>query len=265
MKKNSCGVFALLLYGGHAFANIINDPCAGPYALLALIDRPTISYSSCVVAVNHAVLEMGYQYQQLMQGSGHQQNFPQAELRIGLPANNEFVIFIPNYIYQSVSPHSGFTASTLGVKHEFFYTEKWIAAANFLVTQSNGSAAFGSKQTGIETNGIVTYDINSKWNSLIMLGFSTESEPSLQGGKRFTTINADVVLTYSFSPVLNIYGELYRQSKTSPDDGQAVIFDGGIEYLPFPRFEIDAEAGQRISGTLGNVNHYFAAGMSVLF
>ncbi|MBU2818877.1 hypothetical protein HF282_15520, partial [Acidithiobacillus ferrooxidans] len=43
----------------------IQNPCTGPSALLALLDRPTVSDSACVVQYGQAVLEAGYQHANL--------------------------------------------------------------------------------------------------------------------------------------------------------------------------------------------------------
>ena len=70
----------------------IQNPCTGPSALLALLDRPTVSDSACVVQYGQAVLEAGYQHANLTgTGGGTADNFPEAELRFGLPGHNEFV------------------------------------------------------------------------------------------------------------------------------------------------------------------------------
>ncbi len=47
------------------------NPCTGPSALLALLDRPTVSDSACVVQYGQAVLELGYQHANLT-GTGGQ-------------------------------------------------------------------------------------------------------------------------------------------------------------------------------------------------
>jgi len=246
------------------FADTIANPCGGPSALLNIIDRPTVGDSACVVPFKNAVLETGYQYQQLTHSAGHEQNVPEAEFRLGLPANNEFSILLPNYIHQSMTPHSGFSATTVGIKHEIGYNQHWLAAVEALITLPDGSAAFGSKGLGATFNGIVGYTFNPEFNLTLMLGGSTETQSSRNGGQRFTSINPDLVFTYSPTEKLDLYGEIYGQSKTGPGEGSAFNFDGGVIYLLFPSFAIDLELGQRISGNLGGFNHYIGAGMSIM-
>lgn len=249
----------------NACADTIDNPCAGPSALLNIIDRPTVGDSPCVVPFKNAVLELGYQYQQLTHSAGHEQNFPEAEFRLGLPANNEFVVVLPNYIHQSMAPHSGFSATTLGIKHEIGYTQHWIATVESLFTLPSGSTAFGSNGLGAVFNGIVGYTFNPKFNLTFMLGASTKTQSSHDGGQRFTSINPDLLFTYSPTEKVDLYGEIYGQSKTGPGEGSGFNFDSGVIYLPLPNFAIDAELGQRISGNLSGFNHYIGAGMAVIF
>jgi len=247
------------------FADTTDDPCGGPSALLNIVDRPTIGDSACVVPVKKAVLEFGYQYQKLSHAAGHQQNFPETEFRLGIPAHNELVILLPNYIHQSMIQRSGFSAATIGIKHEIGYTKNLVATVESLFTLPNGSAAFGNKGLGAALNGIASYTVNSVLNLTFMLGGSTETTSSADGGQRFTSINPDIVLTYSLNPKVDLYGETYGQSKTGPGAGSGFNFDGGIIYLLYPALTVDLEFGQRISGDLGGFDHYIGTGMAIEF
>src|SRR5574340_911697 len=116
-------LLALVAASGMASAEeAISDPCSGPSALLAVLDRPTVSDSACVVAKGHAVLEAGFQHANL-RGGGTADNYPEAEVRIGLPGSNEFVLLPPNYNQQrtrgfQARETDGFSALTFGLKHE---------------------------------------------------------------------------------------------------------------------------------------------------
>lgn len=249
----------------NVFAETVDNPCGGPSALLNIVDRPTVGDSACVVPFKEALLELGYQYQQLSHSAGYQQNFPEAGLRIGLPVNNELVLILPNYIHQSMAPHSGFGATTIGIKHEIGYTKTWLGAAEALFTLPSGSTAFGSQNMGTAVNGIINYTFNPMFSLSFMLGVTTQTESKLNGGERFTSINPDMVLTYVFTPKINFYGEVYGQSKTRLGEGSGFNFDGGLLYLPLPYLEVDLEVGQRISGNLNGFNHYIGTGMSIAF
>lgn len=249
----------------NVLAEVISDPCAGDSALLNIVDRPTIGDSACAVPFKKAVLELGYEYQKITRSGGYQQNFPEAEFRLGLPANNEFVLVLPNYIHQSITPHSGLSATTVGIKHEIGYNKTWLTAVEGLFTLPNGSAAFGSQGTGVALNGIVDYTFNSAWSITCMFGATSQTQSSFNGGQRYTSINPDIILTYVLNPKVDLYGESYGQTRTGPGQGSGFNFDGGILYLPIPNLEVDLEVGQRISGNLYGFNHYVGAGMSVMF
>ena len=249
----------------HAYADTIDDPCAGPAALLNIIDRPTVSDSPCVVPYKQFVLEAGYQYQQLTHSAGHEQNYPEAEFRIGLPADNEFSVLLPNHISQSMMPHNGTTATEFGIKHKIGYNQFWASAIEALMIMPNGSAAFGSKAIGTAVNGIASYTFNPQFAVSLMLGASSETEPSQQGGERYSSINQFITFTYAPINVLNLYAEVYGQSKTSPNENSGYNMDAGIIYLLKPNLTVDIEIGQRISGNLGGINHYAGTGFAWMF
>lgn len=256
-----------LIYGisVNVSADAIQDPCGGTSALLNILDRPTLSDSACAVPFKKAVLEAGYEYQHLMHSAGHEQNFPQAEFRLGLPANNEFVVVLPNYFHQSMMPHSGSGATTLGIKHEIGYNQTWLGAAEALFTLPDGSAAFGSKEVGAAVNGIVTYTFNPVFSLTLMLGVTTQTEPAQTGGQRFTSVNPDLVFTYTASDKLQLYGEFYGQSKTGPGEDSGFNSDAGLLYLVLTNLEVDFEVGQRVSGNLGSFDHYVGTGFGIMF
>lgn len=262
--KLFCVITFLNSLFSYAFADTIPDPCAGPYALLSIIDRPNAGDSACVVPYKNAVVEAGYQYEKLTQ-SGYQHNFPEAVFRLGLPAHNEFVLFLPNYIHQTVAPHSGFTTYGMGIKHQIGYTQNWLSAVEALFAFPGGSKAFGSHGLGGAVNGIVSYTFNPQFNLTFMLGASTITQSTQDGGQRFSSVNPDLVLTYSAADKVNFYGEVYGQSKTAPKEGAGFNFDAGVIYLLLSNVEIDLEVGQRISGNLGEFDHYVGTGFSVMF
>lgn len=260
--KSQKTLFFSLLFSLNAFADTVTDPCGGPAALFALVDRPTVGDSACVVPYRQAVLEVGFQYAQL-RPTGTGQNLPEAELRIGMPWNNEFVLLIPNYFHQSVAPESGFGPSTVGVKHEFGYTSQAVWTAEALFTLPSGSSAFGSHGLGAAVNGILAYNFTQQLTATGMLGVSSETQPGASGGQRFTSVNPDLVVSWLPVPVFEIYGEVYGQSNTSPYNGWGANFDGGIVYLLRSWVTVDVEIGQRLAGNLGGFNRYVGAGFAV--
>lgn len=240
---------------------LTKDPCSGDSALLALIDRPSVQDSSCVLNINQVILEVGAQYNSLTSGHGNL-NYPELELRLGLPEKNEIFLLLPNYYQQD---GSGFGATSAGIKHEFFYTEKIILSAEGIFTLPSGGGAFGSAGFGSEVNGIVSYILSPTISTTLMLGFSTETVPSNAGGGRYNSFNPDLVVTWQPKNDLQFYGEVYGQSKISSHQGSGFNLDGGIQYLIQPFWEIDIEAGKRISGNLGGFNYYVGAGTGLLW
>lgn len=255
----------LQMLSSFAFAATYDDPCGGPAALLNIADRPSAGDSACVVPYKKVVMEFGYQYQELTHSAGHQQNFPEAVFRLGLPADNEFVVVLPNRILQSDVPRAGSTATIVGLKHELGYNQFWLAAIESLVALPNGSAAFGSKGTGLAINGILSYAFNDRYNATFMLGGSTATTPSMDGGKRYSSVNPDLVLTYSATEFINVYGEIYGQTKTAPDETSGYNFDGGLLYLVSPHAMVDIEVGHRVSGNLAGFHQYVGTGFAIMF
>ncbi len=251
----------------------ISDPCAGPSSLLALLDRPTVGDSTCVVKPGDAVLETGWARYALSGQSGHAFGYPQGELRFGLPDQNEFV-FLPPNLSRQVTPMpgggsqtlTGGSASVMGIKHEFGYNARWIWAGETLFTLPSGSPTYGSAATGYAVNGIIGYSLTSSVALTLMLGVTHLAQAAdVQGGAYYWSVNPDLVLTWETTQNFQFYLEAYGQNHTGPGQGAGYDADGGVQYLLTPRFEVDAEIGQRLSGNLGGWSHYFGVGAGFLF
>lgn len=241
-----------------------DNPCGGTDSFLTILNRPSVADSPCVVPNKKVLLELGYQYQKLRY-QGHAQNFPAAELRLGLPADTEFFTVLPNYTTQSILPHSGFGPTSLGFKHEITYTSKWVATMEASLTPPSGSMTFGNKGWGGVLSGIFIYEFNKKLSLSCMLGVSSETQSSFDGGQRFTSVKPDAVLTWSLKDNLQFFGEIYGQSKTGPHEGSGFNFDAGFIYLAAKNVAVDIEAGQRLRGVLGRFENYVGAGMAIQF
>lgn len=242
------------------------DPCGGPSALLAILDRPTVADSPCVVPDRHVVLELGAQRAVNRDGS-HGFNFPEAEFRFGIPGDNELVLLPPNYARQmgSGAVVSGAGPTVAGIKHELGYTSHWLGAVEGLVTLPSGSAAFGSRGTGVAFNGIAGYSPTSNTGLSMMLGISSQTLPPQAGGGRYTSINPDFVGTWAPTQRFQFYGEVYGQSRTGPHLGAGWNTDGGIQYLLTPSIEVDAEIGVRLAGNLGGFRYYGGVGLGLKY
>jgi hypothetical protein len=244
------------------------DPCAGPLSLLEVIDRPTVSDSVCVVPREQIVLEVGVQHATLRgPGSGSADNFPQAAFRAGLPGKNEFVLLPPNYIKQRAANEdsSGWSSSTIGIKHSLGYKGPWQGAVEALVTMPSGSRIFGSDGFGVAANTIVAYSLSEEIGLALQLGVSSQTDPSSAGGRRFTAFVSNLVAAWQPVSRLQFYGEIFGQSSSGPGKGAGYNFDGGVQYLLTPAWEIDVEGGVRLIGDLGGFSHFFGAGMGFRF
>lgn len=206
---------------------------------------------------------MGYQYQKLI-GKGYQQNLPAADVRIGLPDSNEFLIVLPNYIKQSTSPRAGFSASGFALKHAFHNIGKIQTAVEGILTAPSGSYAFGDKGLNATLDGILAYNMTSQLNFTFMLGVSTQTLSRSGGGTRFTSFSPDVAVNYTPKDNIDFFIEVYGQSKTAPGQGSGFNVDTGIVYLALKNLTIDIEASQRISGNLGGFARYIGAGIAIL-
>jgi len=262
----------LLAAWGRAYAagqeSVVSDPCAGPSALLALIGRPTVSDSVCVVPMGRVVMEVGFQHATSRgQGGGRTDNYPQTVLRTGLPGINEFVLIGPNYITQNSSDGdiSGWSATTLGIKHSLGYNNTCQGAVEALFTLSSGSSAFGSRGLGYAVNGIAAYSLTDQFGLSLQVGVSSQTDPASAGGERFTSFISNLVATWQPTARLQFFSEIFGQSETGPGKGAGYNADGGVQYLLTPSWEVDLEGGVRLTGDLGGYTHYFGAGMGLRF
>ena len=248
----------------------VPDPCSGPWALLAILDRPTVSTSPCAAPRGQFLLEMGFQRAKPRDpASGTMDTYPQAEVRIGLPGRNEFTLIPPGYNRQrtrsgshsGTEEASGYSALTLGLKHELGYTEQWLGAVQALFTLPSGSSDFGSQDLGVALNGVVAYALSEQVGLTLQLGISSQTDPVDAGGERFTAFVSNLVVTWQPKERLQFYGEIYGQSSTGPGKSAGYNADGGIQYLITPYWEVDLEGGVRLAGDLGGLSHFFGMGM----
>jgi hypothetical protein len=130
--------FFLLCISVQSFAKakIPDDPCAGPNALLAIMNRPTAANSVCVVPRNQVLLEMGYFGAKMISAKqGHV--FPNPTARLGVFDNDELFVVPPNYVIQSSPSKHGFLPTSVGWKHFLGFTEHWAASWEGLYPPNN--------------------------------------------------------------------------------------------------------------------------------
>lgn len=252
--------FLMHLASSSVYAACPEKPCK---SLLDILNRPSDADSACVVPNKKLVIESGFNYYELI-GGGNAQLFPLAELRFGLPQDNELVVILPSYVHQSVSPISGWTATVVGVKHMVGYTKKIIFSISTLVILPSGNDDFGSAGFGDETNVILAINLSSTVGVTIQMGLSSSTLPQGEGGDRYNSFNPNVVLAWKPKDKLQLYGEVYGASNTGPGEGAGYNFDGGVQFLICKNFVVDVEYGQRLIGRLFNFNHYIGFGMSFM-
>lgn len=240
-----------------------DNPCNGPNALLALVNRPSVLESACTVPEKNVVLEMGSFYE-FLTDSGTQNNLPQAVFRYGLSTSFEFDVTIPNYIHQTVDPKAGFTAAALSLKHELFVHEKWLSSIEGVCILPSGSDAFGAQNPGGVFNSITTYNLTDVLGVTAMVGISALPQSQLNGGGNYFSVNPIILLSWSKDKT-SIYGEVSGQTKTAVDEGSGFNFDMGLIYLVKQNITVDIEYAHRLSGNLGGYNHYVGAGFAIQF
>lgn len=240
------------------------DPCGNSASMFAVVDRPSKADSACTIPYQKLMIEAGYQYLNLISG-GNSQNFPQTAVRLGLPEDTELFILAPNYNIQSTSPTVGLGAASIGLKHVIGYNSKLIWTAETLFTAPTGSAAFGSDGIGVTVNGILTYNISSSFGATFMLGVTSLTLPQLSGGKRYTSVNPDLLLSWQISQRVAMFGEAFAQTETAPGQGSGADIDGGFQFLATKNILLDIEAGNRGYGQIGGFNNYVGCGFAILF
>lgn len=248
-------------------------PCSGPSGLLGLLDRPTVGDASCVVSQGMTVIEAGATAGNLYGVPGGKvDTLPNLELRWGLPADSELVWLPPNFQYESLDAAPGvpaatvrgFGPTTVGIKHALGYTEDWQWTAEALATLPSGDSTFGSHGLGAAVNAIVSYG-NGPLGVSLMVGVTSQTEPTAAGGQRFQSFNPDLVVTWASTSRLQFYAEMYAQSHSSYVQGWGTDADGGLQYLVTPDFEVDLEEGVRIQGDLGGFSNYTGVGLGLMF
>ncbi|HSW69975.1 MAG TPA: transporter [Gammaproteobacteria bacterium] len=256
-------IFFLLFLAGPVFAseNSFFDPCSP--GLIALINRPSMTGSPCVVPNKQILLEGGYQHFNLMGGATGYVT-PQAEIRFGLPGHSEFLFSAPTFFHQTISPRAGWSAMTLSLKHEIGSNAHWLGTIEGLVTPPTGSENYGSRAWSGAVDGIMMYTFSSSFSVTGMLGVMSQSVQYIGNGARFTSINPDILASWQLNNKCLVFAELYSQTRTGAGEGLGLLTDAGILYLPIPEFSLDAELGQRITGNWG-FQSYAGLGFGVLF
>jgi len=247
--------------------------CSGPSGFLAVIDRPTVEDSGCVVAQGMADIEGGVIAGNLYPAPGGKYSMlPNLAVRWGLPENSELVWLPPNFQHQSLDGGvgnpamtlHGFGPTTIGIKHVLGWTDHWQWTAEALATLPSGDSTFGSHGTGGALNAIVSYGDGPLGLSL-MVGATSQTEPTAAGGQRFRSLNPDLVMTWASTSRAQLFAEIYSQSHSGYLQGWGTSADGGLQYLVTPDLVVDVEEGVRLQGSLGGFSNYTGVGLGLMF
>ena len=245
--------------GGHG------NPCTGPQALLSLLDRPTVADSACVVQPGDTVFEGGYE-NQVSHTPDFQRSvvYPYGLFRFGLPGNWEIDLFPPNYHSQTAHhAATGFGDLTFGAKYGFGQFGPMILAADTKITVPSGVHAFNNGASNAMVNVIFNFSLTKHFGVGTQLGVSTlTSQANGAPVRRYTILQPDLVMTYQLDIPLQFYAELYRGAGFGGGKGDD-SFDGGIQYLITPWWEVDAEADTLLRGPKGTRANYFGVGLGL--
>lgn len=272
MRFRRCAVFAaLLLCASVSIANAQStptpepsptaDPCVGPSHLLAVLDRPTIGFSTCAEQTGRALFEIGYQRQK-GEGVLDQIQYPQNFLRVGLARHLELDVIGPAYV--RTGGQTGMSDAGLGFKYEFSPAGKLQAAIDGLYTGPNG-ASFLTAGNATETANLdAAYNLSDTVSIGTTLAFGATGGYGANGiHGRYGVFTPSFVVAKQLGDELQLYGEYVSISRVAPDAGARTFVDYGIQQLLGRRIEIDAELGQSLGASAGGPFSYIGVGMGI--
>ena len=243
-------------------AQTVPPSCLGDTNMINIIDRPSVGYSPCTVGNKTLYIESGFSYQKFTP-SGYGHNLPQTEMRFGILENTEIDFFPPNYLEQNNSSQSGFSPTSLGLKSILYFDSHQIVTAQGYVTPPSGSPSFGTVNTSYLINGIYAYNFDSGFSVFTTLGVAANAAAPSYPQKNYYTFNPLIDIGLPITQKISGYLEVFSQSRTAIDQGWGVSMDGGLLFLVDKHLTLDVSAGQRISGYLGAVDHYYGAGFVI--
>lgn len=251
-----------LLYGIQLFpeTSMATDAC-NTDNILAVINRPTIAVSPCVVSADHLLTEGGFEHLDLVAGS-YANVYPDTQIRFGLGHATEVYAYTPVYVENHASPYAGNTTFAVGGKHVFLNKDPFVLTLDAVVYPSGGSVYYGFQTTSAQINGIANYSMDP-WSISLILSIMSLSQPYNLPNQTAAAFGPDLVVSYTINPKMYVYGEIYGQTKVSPNTGSGFNFDGGLAYLVRNNITVDIEASSRITGLLGQFSTYIGFGGTI--
>lgn len=226
------------------------DPCGGASMnMLATLNRPTIGFSACAVKARESVWELGYNAVRQNDGT-RAAVYPQGFIRFGAARGLELDLIGPNYLVQNAGGTitRGFADSGAGAKYEFFHDDANVAAVDLLYLVPSGAPAFTAGAPIATLNFDYGRSLSPAAGFATTLGVQSSFAATVSGvSGRFASFVPSVAFTAQSNARTQFYVEAFGQTRLRPDGGTLFGLDGGIQFLPAPSLEIDAELGQTVT------------------
>ncbi|HEY8297404.1 MAG TPA: hypothetical protein VIG32_05225 [Candidatus Baltobacteraceae bacterium] len=237
-----------------------SDPCGGSGRLLATLNRPTVGFSACAAAPKTVLLEVGYQNQETGSDAlaSRTSQYPQTFVRAGLSRGVELDVIGPNFA------GGGAYDSGLGLKYELPPSGKFTVAIDGLYTSPNGSPLLTAGNATLTGNLDIAYALDETTGIGTTLALASTGGYAADGTHaRYGVFMPSFVVTKQLPNFYQLYGEYVYASRVAPDAGGRAFVDYGVQKLLGPRFEIDAELGNSLTGNPAMRFHYVGFGFGI--
>jgi hypothetical protein len=242
------------------------DPCQG---LLAELNRPTVGYSPCAAEHGTAVLELGYQNEEIGTGARgtSQAQAPQGFLRYGFAPHVEVDVFGPNTVAQRgyLGSAQGFTDTGIGFKYTLPPSAQWVLGIDVLYIPPNGSPMLTAGTATSIVNFDASYSVTPATSVGTTLSLATTGGFNVAGALvRYGTFTPSGVVVERIDARTQGYFEYVDDSRISPSYGNRAFIDFGVQHVVGNHLEVDAEFGHALTGDPRLRFNYIGAGIGVL-
>lgn len=245
---------ALLLGAGTARA-ASTSLCDG--GLLAILNRPTIGYSTCAVARGKSIGEFGIQ--NTSDKSGTNVSYGQGFLRYGLGHGFEADINGPNVTAGSALPAAGLNDMGVGMKWQFLDRPTTGGAIDLIenVPSARAGVTLGAPTTTLNLDLATAVGAPSGFG-ITLSAIDTSGVTRSHARERYIAFQPSAAFTTLLDPRLQLYLEGVDLSRISPQGGNAFTVDGGFQYEATTWLELDIEAAH--TTTNGIPSQYVGVG-----
>ncbi len=228
--------------------------------LLAILNRPTIGFSTCAVAPHHFVGEFGIQ--NTVDAAGSNVSLGQGFLRFGLGHGFEADINGPNVIAGSTIPVAGLQDLGLGLKWQFLDRPTFGGAFDLIqnLPTARAGVTLGAPSTTLNLD--LATALGPRAGLGLTVGAIDTSGFAPSGARRrYLAFQPSMALTDLLTPRFQAYLEGVALSNTAPGAPGAFTVDGGFQYAATTTLELDIEAAQSTSD--GVRSHYLGLGFGI--